>query len=45
LQAFVAGHNLFKETVTIEDFSLFSSKLGSSDPIYMEEAAYPLTVG
>lgn len=43
LQAFVAGHNLFKETVTIEEFSLFSSKLGSGDPIYLEEAAYPLT--
>lgn len=43
LQAFVAGHNLFKETVTIEEFSLFSSKLGSGDPIYLEEAAYSLT--
>lgn len=43
LQAFVAGHNLFKESVAIEGFSLFSSKLGSGDPIYIEEAAYPLT--
>jgi len=43
LQAFVAGHNLFRETVTIEEFTLFSSKLGSGDPIYLEEATYPLT--
>lgn len=43
LQSFVAGHNLFKETVTVEEFTLFSSKLGSGDPIYVEEAAYPLT--
>jgi len=43
LQAFVAGHNLFKETVAIGEFGLFSSKLGSGDPIYIEEAAYPLT--
>jgi 2'-5' RNA ligase len=43
LQAFVAGHNLFKENVQIEEFTLFSSRLGSGDPIYVEEAAYPLT--
>jgi 2'-5' RNA ligase len=43
LQAFVAGHNLFKDSVTIEGFTLFSSTLGSGDPIYREEAAYPLT--
>jgi 2'-5' RNA ligase len=42
LQAFVAGHNLFKDTVKVEEFSLFSSQLGSSHPIYIEEAAYPL---
>jgi len=42
LQAFVAGHNLFKDTVPIEEFALFSSKLGSGDPIYVEEAVYPL---
>jgi len=42
LQAFVAGHNLFKDTVRIEEFTLFSSKLGSGDPIYVEEAVYPL---
>jgi len=43
LQAFVAGHNLFKDTVRVEEFTLFSSKLGSGDPIYIEEAVYPLT--
>lgn len=43
LQAFVAGHNLFKDTVRVEEFTLFSSKLGSGDPIYVEEAVYPLT--
>jgi 2'-5' RNA ligase len=42
LQAFVAGHNLFKETVRVEEFSLFSSTLGSGDPVYIAEAAYPL---
>ena len=42
LQAFVAGHNLFKDTVTIEEFTLFSSKLGAGDPVYTAEAAYPL---
>jgi 2'-5' RNA ligase len=42
LQSFVAGHNLFKDTVPIEEFVLFSSKLGSSDPIYIAETVYPL---
>jgi len=42
LQAFVAGHNLFKDTVLVEEFTLFSSKLGAGDPIYVEEAVYPL---
>ena len=43
LQSFVAGHNLFKESVAIEEFTLFSSKLGAGDPVYVPEAAYPLT--
>ncbi len=36
LQAFVAGHNLFKDVVTVEEFALFSSTLGSGDPGYAE---------
>lgn len=43
LQSFVAGHNLFKDSVPIEEFTLFSSKLGSGDPVYLAEAAYPLS--
>jgi 2'-5' RNA ligase len=43
LQAFISSHNLFKETVPVEQFALFSSKLGAAEPIYLEEAAYPLT--
>ena len=42
LQAFVAGHNLFKDSVPVEEFALFSSKLGAGDPVYVEEASYPL---
>ncbi len=42
LQAFVAGHNLFKDTVPVEEFALFSSTLGSGDPVYAEEASYLL---
>lgn len=42
LQAFVAGHNLFKDVVPVEEFALFSSVLGSSNPVYVEEASYPL---
>jgi len=43
LQSFVAGHNLFKESVPVEEFVLFSSKLGSGSPVYIAETAYPLT--
>jgi len=42
LQAFVAGHNLFKETVLIDRFHLYSSVLGEGDPSYRIEATYPL---
>src|SRR5579859_852620 len=42
LQSFVAGHNLFKDNVMVEEFTLFSSKLGSGDPVYLAEASYPL---
>lgn len=44
LQSFVAGHNLFKDSVMVEEFTLFSSKLGSGDPVYSAEAAYPLAL-
>jgi len=44
LQSFVAGHNLFKDTVPVEEFTLFSSKLGAGDPVYLAEATYPLTL-
>jgi 2'-5' RNA ligase len=40
LQAFVAGHNLFKETVAIDQFALFSSV--GSPPTYVMETSYPL---
>jgi len=42
LQSFVAGHNLFKETVPVSEFVLFSSKLGAGDPVYIAETTYPL---
>jgi 2'-5' RNA ligase len=44
LQAFVASHNLFKETVPIGEFRLFSS-VGSDPPTYVAEATYPLGLG
>jgi len=42
LQSFVAGNNLFKDTVQIGHFTLFSSILRESGPLYNAEATYPL---
>jgi 2'-5' RNA ligase len=41
LQAFVAGHNLFRQTVPVEEFALFSS-VGSPAKILVE-SRYPLS--
>ncbi len=43
LHAFVAGHNLFHDSVPVTSFVLFSSHLGRGEPIYTAEAEYPLT--
>ncbi len=42
LQSFIAGHNLFRESVPVASFVLFSSHLGRGEPIYTAEAEYPL---
>jgi len=42
LQAYVAGHNLFKETVRIEQFTLFSSILHPEGARYQAETSYAL---
>lgn len=42
LQAFVAGHNLFKHSVKVISFSLFSST-GGAEPVYSVETSYPLS--
>jgi 2'-5' RNA ligase len=44
LQAFVAGHNLFKETVPIGEFALYSSQ-GGETRHYVIETSYPLESG
>jgi 2'-5' RNA ligase len=44
LQAFVAGHNLFKENVPVAEFALYSSQGGESRS-YVIEASYPLESG
>jgi 2'-5' RNA ligase len=43
LQAFVAGHNLFKDNAAIDSFALFSSSPGDGGPLYRVETTYPLT--
>jgi 2'-5' RNA ligase len=43
LAAFVQRHNLFRaEPVPIEQFTLFSSRLGKEAPVYTAEVDYPL---
>jgi len=42
LQPFLAAHALLREGWTAEYFTLFSSQLGSGDPVYTAEADYPL---
>ena len=43
LAAFVQQHNLFRaEPVTVEHFTLFSSRLGKEQAVYMPEVEYPL---
>ncbi len=43
LAAFVQQHNLFRaEPVAVEHFTLFSSRLGKEQAVYMAEAEYPL---
>jgi RNA 2',3'-cyclic 3'-phosphodiesterase len=44
LQAFVAGHNLFRQDIAVDEFVLFSSHLGHGEPIYTAEAEYPLDI-
>lgn len=39
---FIAGHNLWRESLPIDRFVLFSSHLGHGDPLYRIEADYPL---
>jgi len=40
---FIAGNSLFRsEPITVTGFSLFSSLLGRTGPVYQEEARYPL---
>jgi 2'-5' RNA ligase len=41
LQAFVAGHNLFRATAAVDRFNLYSSSSGSG-PRYRIETSYPL---
>lgn len=42
LQEWVAGHNLFRATVAVDHFVLFSSHLGHGEPIYTAEREYGL---
>jgi 2'-5' RNA ligase len=41
--SFVQAHNLFRsEPVPVEHFTLFSSRLGKEQPVYVPEVEYPL---
>jgi 2'-5' RNA ligase len=42
LQDFVAANNLLRITIAIDAFALFSSRLGTGEPVYVAEAEYPL---
>jgi 2'-5' RNA ligase len=42
LQPFLAAHALLRDEWMVEHFTLFSSQLGSGDPVYTAEADYPL---
>ena len=42
LQPLLAAHALIREEAKIDHFTLFSSALGSGDPVYTPEAEYPL---
>lgn len=43
LQDFLAANALLHAEWTVEYFTLFSSQLGSGDPVYTAEADYPLS--
>ncbi len=46
LISFVQTHNLFRAPVMrVEEFCLFSSKLGKEQAVYVPEVAYPLGAG
>ncbi|HXP97026.1 MAG TPA: RNA 2',3'-cyclic phosphodiesterase [Telmatospirillum sp.] len=45
LQGYIAGHNLFRTSLDVSSFTLFSSHLGHGDPIYRAECDYPLVEG
>jgi len=42
LQDYIAGHNLFRASLGVSSFTLFSSHLGHGDPLYRAECDYPL---
>jgi RNA 2',3'-cyclic 3'-phosphodiesterase len=42
LQPFLAANALLRDAWTAERFTLFSSQLGTGDPVYTAEADYPL---
>jgi 2'-5' RNA ligase len=43
LHDFLSAHTLLHDEWTVEYFTLFSSQLGSGDPVYTAEADYPLS--
>jgi 2'-5' RNA ligase len=42
LHPLLAAHALVREEMPVDHFTLFSSRLGSGDPVYTAEAEYPL---
>jgi 2'-5' RNA ligase len=42
LHPLLAAHALLREEMSVDHFTLFSSRLGRGDPVYTAEAEYPL---